>query len=217
MPPLLFWSFVASTVGVWGAQSFASLIAGSPALHAISDAALLSVVGLELLMAAVWVPILRRRGWSLDVVTTRASAADPLRGLTLYVINLLAYWVFYDLARLLAPGFVAATVESMRVRGTVSWGTVLVLTVVNPVVEEFVYLGFLANVLRRQGTSVALAASVLARVVVHVYQGPLGALSTVPYGLVLAGFYLDDRRLWPAVIAHGLADLAGLAAIVRAA
>jgi membrane protease YdiL (CAAX protease family) len=95
--------------------------------------------------------------------------------------------------------------------GTASWAAIIAVSVVNPVVEEFVYLGFLANVLRSHGTSVALSASVLARAVVHVYQGPMGALSQVPLGLVLGGFYLSDRRLWPVVIAHGVLDLIGLA------
>jgi membrane protease YdiL (CAAX protease family) len=217
-PPLsrrLFWGVVASTVGLWGVQSVASLAVQGPKWYTASDLALLSVVGLELVLLLVWVPVLRRRGWTLDVITTRASVFDLLRGAALYVATLVAWWIFYDLARLVAPHSAAAVAQAaVRERASVSWGPVIALSIVNPIVEEAIYLGFLANILRRHGTAVALGASVLARVVVHLYQGPFAAVSHVSYGLIFAAFYLDDRRLWPPVVAHGLADLASLARFV---
>jgi uncharacterized protein len=216
LSPFLFWAVLASTVGVWGAQSVAQLLTGEPLGEPVSDAGLLWLVAFELLILGLWVPVLRRRGWSLASVTTRASLGDVPRGVALYVMSFLCYWIFFDVARLVAPGLLEAA-RSVRMGGTASWGPVLALSIVNPVVEELIYLGFVANVLRRHGTAVALAASVLARVVVHLYQGPFWAVSHVPYGLVFGGFYLADRRLWPAIVAHGLADLASLAALVRAA
>jgi membrane protease YdiL (CAAX protease family) len=42
----------------------------------------------------------------------------------------------------------------------------------------------------------------------HIYQGPVGALSVLVFGLVLSLFYLRTGRLFPVVVAHVIADVA---------
>ena len=59
----------------------------------------------------------------------------------------------------------------------------------------------------------ALASSVLFGVI-HTYQGVSGVIATGLTGLVFAAVYLGSgRNLWPAVIAHGVLDTAGLVMI----
>ena len=76
--------------------------------------------------------------------------------------------------------------------------------------EEFLSLGFVPNALREEGVAVAFSASVIVRVLVHLYQGPLGIISNVPFGAVLAAYYLATGRIWPAVLAHSAMDLIAL-------
>jgi CAAX protease family protein len=179
----------------------------------VSDRRLLGTVGIELLMAAVWIPVLRRRGWRLEAVTRPFAAADLARGGAWWMLAILSYWAAYSIAASFAAPFARAA-HALRVSGSASWGPVLLLCLVNPLAEELIYLGLIANGLRRHGAAVAVSASVLARVTIHVYQGPLGVIANLPLGLLFAALYLDTRRLWPAVIAHALLDLFALSRFV---
>ena len=41
----------------------------------------------------------------------------------------------------------------------------------------------------------------------HLYQGPLGAVWVLGFGLVMSLYYVRTRKLFPVVIAHVLADI----------
>ncbi|TMG91207.1 MAG: CPBP family intramembrane metalloprotease [Betaproteobacteria bacterium] len=49
------------------------------------------------------------------------------------------------------------------------------------------------------------------RVLYHLYQGPLGAIYIVVFGIVLAIYYLRTKQLWPGIFAHMFTDLVGFA------
>jgi membrane protease YdiL (CAAX protease family) len=80
--------------------------------------------------------------------------------------------------------------------------------------EEFLYLGFVASVLRSRSTAAAFWGSVLVRVAVHLYQGPLALVAVAPVGVVLTSYYLGSRRIWPAVVAHAVLDFQALRQLV---
>jgi membrane protease YdiL (CAAX protease family) len=69
-------------------------------------------------------------------------------------------------------------------------------------------LGFLIRGLRRYGLAVALGASLLVRVLYHTYQGPLGAMWVLVFGAVLSVYFIESGKLFPAVVAHAIADVA---------
>jgi membrane protease YdiL (CAAX protease family) len=56
----------------------------------------------------------------------------------------------------------------------------------------------------------AVNASTALRVAYHLYQGPAGAISMIPFGLLFGWCFARTGRLWPLVVAHGFFDLAGL-------
>ena len=175
----------------------------------ISDFRLWRTLCTEIVLAAIWLPVLRRRGWALGHTTRAYEKRDLLRGLGLafaaYVLYVLAYYA----AAAVWPGFPARA--TFRLTGTVSWLTVLSLIVLNPVFEEVLYEGYVANALRRSGWPIALGVSAAARTVIHLYQGAIALTSILPTGLLFTGYYLRTRRLWPLVVGHALLDLIGLA------
>ena len=59
------------------------------------------------------------------------------------------------------------------------------------------------------GSDFAVGASVLVRMLYHLYQGPSGAIFVIGFGLVLSLYFLWKRKLWPLVFAHIFADIAG--------
>ena len=87
---------------------------------------------------------------------------------------------------------------------------------INPLVNVLLGTVFLGERLSRlQWVAVAVAAvgvSLLVRVLYHLYQGPMGAISVLGFGLILSLYYVRTQRLWPIVVAHILADVLAFAA-----
>jgi uncharacterized protein len=209
LSPLLFWSFVASTVGVFTFSSVRILALGRPTVHALSDVRQLQLLAIEAVMAGVWVPILSRRGWSIGGLTAPLRPLDVPMGAGLCLIALVAYVLTFYAVAVLSPAFARAA-AAVQIGGSVSWWSVALVSIANPVAEELIYLGVIQNVAGRRGVGAAVLASVSARLAVHLYQGPLSVISIVPAGLAFAWYYAATRRLWPVVIAHSLMDALAL-------
>jgi membrane protease YdiL (CAAX protease family) len=211
-----FWALLASTVGVFAIPSFLRLSQGGRLGATMSDARLLGLVALELFLGLFWARRLASQGWSIASVTEPFRTRDLLRGGMLFGAALLTYYLAFLLAVGVAPRFAEAA-RTVSIDGHVSFPVVLLISVINPIAEEFLYLGVIVASLRREDWLLALSASVLARVCVHLYQGPLGVISVTPAAVVFGGYYLRTRRIWPAVAAHGLMDLLALATLTGSA
>jgi membrane protease YdiL (CAAX protease family) len=122
----------------------------------------------------------------------------------LYVIAEFAAWVAVSP---FAADFDAQPISFIMEKSSVSMAMVVPMAMVNGMYEEVFLLAFLARGLRRYGTSIALGVSLLVRVLYHLYQGPVGAVSVLAFGGVLSVFYLRTGRLFPVVFAHILADI----------
>ena len=61
--------------------------------------------------------------------------------------------------------------------------------------------------LRGFGLSVAVGVPLFVRLLYHLYQGPVGALWVMAFGLVMTLFYVRSGDLWPPVFAHILGDI----------
>lgn len=84
------------------------------------------------------------------------------------------------------------------------------MSIVNASAEEFVYLGFITNALCGRGKPAAITLAVASRMAVHIYQGPIGVVGIAAIGCVVGVYYDRTRRLWPAIVAHGLIDFLAL-------
>ncbi len=203
-------------MGLFACGAASSLMLRLPTETMMMDGRLLRTILLEGLLAAAWVPVLRRRGWSLACVTIAPELVDLARGAALFAASYVAYWFSFSLLAVAVPSLVE-TARNMQIGGALSWPVVALVSVANPLAEEFLCLGFVANVLRSEGIQLALAAGVVARAVPHAYQGPTGLVSATVLGVVLGAYYLRSGRLWPVVLAHSLADFLALGRLVAGA
>jgi membrane protease YdiL (CAAX protease family) len=65
---------------------------------------------------------------------------------------------------------------------------------------------------RDRNVWLALNVSVGLRLFYHLYQGPLGVLSVIPFGLIGGYWYGRTGRLWPVMVAHSFVDVIGMVA-----
>lgn len=216
VPRRLFWSLIASTVGVSAALSLRIVVFGGPTDALFSNAGVVRLAVLQISLVLAWAFLLRRRGWSLGALTAQPAPLDPLRGVGLGILFYGTYSIAFSFLAMVVPLFYHAA-TTLRLGGSLSWWAVALTATVNPVAEELLYLGFIANVVKADSLRLALSASVFARAIAHVYQGPLGVFSASLLGVVLGLYYLRSHRLVPAVVAHSILDAIALARFARAA
>lgn len=169
-----------------------------------SDASFMRLIGHELFTAFVALFYLRARGWDVASLRPLPTAAGVGMGVVLYG----TVWVLG--AMLVSPfesGGVEQPIERMVQEARLSLPMIALTAVVNGTFEEVFLLGFLMRGLRGYGLSVALGLMLLVRVLYHLYQGPIGALWVLVFGLVVGLYYVSSGKLWPAVCAHILGDI----------
>jgi membrane protease YdiL (CAAX protease family) len=191
-------AFTAGSLLAWKERNGASDIP-------FDDMAVLDTLAFELVIALLLVPFLWMRGWRVSHVTAAPVARDVSRGVGVWLLAYLSYVIVWMLMAALSPE-AAGGVAEMRFVGAVSWPVLLLVVVINPVFEEFLFLGYTVSALREYGMPVAAIASVGLRSLVHVYQGPFALLAIAPIGVVLLYSYLRRGSIWPAIVAHAVLD-----------
>ena len=175
-----------------------------------TDARLLTTLGIEAVITATLLPFLLRRGWDPRSVTPPPESMDILRGLLVWVALILALYV----SVLVTSAFVHDMVAFLKERqftGHISPAVVVAASLLNPIFEEFLWLGYaIPAVGSRFGIGVACAVSIILRVSVHLYQGNLAFISVLPIAIVLTWYYVGTGRLWPTVVAHVIVDALGM-------
>lgn len=178
----------------------------------LSDRGLSGLVLYEVLVTLALLPWLVRRGWSPRAIAGSPGPLDVARGAWLAVVVqavvYVPWFVFSVTNQALAEGLVAGgPVEGAPLGALV----IVTVSVVNPLFEEFLWLGYGVHRLApRIGERAAIALSVLLRTSVHLYQGPWALLAVLPAGLALTWYYTRRRRLWPVIVAHLVFDAIGL-------
>jgi len=176
-----------------------------------TDAALVSNIFFEMLVAAFLVWFLRVREWTLAKVGLRVD----LRG-TLWAFALLAgcYALIFasELAAQLLPIDLHVLIDLLpKSNGKLSMEVVFLASVVNGAFEELFVAGYAITALSQaRGMWTAINVSTALRVLYHLYQGPLAFLTIAPMGLLFGYVYARTRQLWPLVLAHVMLDIVGL-------
>ncbi|WP_026686662.1 CPBP family intramembrane glutamic endopeptidase [Azovibrio restrictus] len=168
-----------------------------------SDSAMLPTLAMEVLCASIALLVLYRRGYAVTSLYPAPTPAGIALGIGLYGVSLYASW-------LAVMPFVSGSpqpIDELMARASISLPTIVLFALINGAYEEIFLLGFLLRGLRGHGLSMALGISLLVRVLYHLYQGPLGAVSVLAFGLVLSLYYIRSGALFPAVFAHVLADI----------
>lgn len=184
--------------------SIEAVAKGFPPGGSFDDGALADLVFFEIGAGAMALWVLRARGYSLAALLPAPNWQGCLVGTALCGAGLLVWQLVgsafpvADLAR--------QPISEMAGRTGVSLPVVVAMGMVNGLYEETFLVGYLVRGFRVKGAAFAIGLSLLVRVLYHLYQGPIGALSVLVFGLVLSLFYWRTRWLWPVVFAHALAD-----------
>jgi len=177
-----------------------------------SDAGMYGMVVIELICAAVALTILYMRRYDVATLVPEVTLRDTLLGLALMFVG---NWLAWIVTGPFYAGQGEQPIERILQATTVSGPAVLVLGFVNGTFEEVFLLGFLQRGLQRHGLSIALGVTLLVRVLYHLYQGPLGALGVLVFGLVQGLWYARFKRLWAPVFSHIMCDIVAFLAITH--
>ncbi|MFL6678212.1 MAG: CPBP family intramembrane glutamic endopeptidase [Burkholderiaceae bacterium] len=193
---------------IWG--SLWTVLAGYPDMGGFTDAGAWQTVVTELACAAIALVVLYVRRYDVATLVPEVTLRDTLLGLALMVV---ANWAGWLVLEPFLAGHGEQPIERIAQATTISAPAVLAVSFVNGTFEEVFLLGFLQRGLQARGLSIALGVTLLVRVVYHLYQGPLGALSILAFGLVQGLWYAHARRLWSPVFAHIMCDIVAFLAM----
>jgi membrane protease YdiL (CAAX protease family) len=185
--------------------SITAVRAGYRAGGSFSDEGFISLIAFELVVGTVALYVLRVRGFSVASLYPVPSMSGAGVGVLLYIATVFVAWLVT--APFTSAAYNAPIERLMPEKGGVELATLVALGIVNGAYEEVFLLGFLLRGLRGYGLAVALGVSLLVRLLYHLYQGPVGALSVFAFGGVLSLYFASSGRLFPAVLAHALGDI----------
>lgn len=179
-----------------------------------TDASLTALVVHEIIVLAILAVFLRVRGWSLRDFDMRATWRLTALAVLMFVLDSAIYHNLYPLIVAISHAVTGSDLglgsnlafsESASAAGSLSLATIILLSMVNPVFEEVLVVGYVMSVLqRRRGMWFAINISTLIRLSYHLYQGPIAIISIVPMGLLFGYCYARTGKLWPLILAHAL-------------
>jgi membrane protease YdiL (CAAX protease family) len=189
--------------GVLIVLSIRAVFAGFPDAP-FTNAGLIWLVGTELILATAALLFLRARGFAVGTLVPEPTLRATLLGIILFFTA----WIAGILVTApVAHAMPEQPIERMVADAQLSGPILVIFAMVNGAFEEIFLLGVLVRGLRGFGLSVAVGVPLLVRVLYHLYQGPVGALWILTFGLVFTAFYLRSVSLWPPVLAHVLWDI----------
>jgi uncharacterized protein len=191
-----------------------TILTGRVGSYDFGQRRILNTLAAETFIVVLLWPWLASRGWSFRQIAGAPEPFDVLRGLGLTAMAYAAYYFSALTWAAFGPRSYDA-LSSVVPSGTASLAIVAALCVVNPLVEEFLWLAYGVNAFERFGMSYAVIASVALRTTVHAYQGVVALIAIVPLGIVFTVYYARSRRLWPVIVAHVLFDAIALASVTR--
>lgn len=195
--------------GLFSLWSIQAVMAGFPTAQYSNDG-VLQMIGLELTLAAAALLFLRVRGFDVKSLLPRPTWWDTLLGALTYLVAWALETVCASVYESVAPPAATRGVVDFSFTG-LTVATLVGFSIVNGLFEEVFLLGVLTRGLRQLGVALAIALPLLLRLLYHTYQGPLGAIGVVAFGLTVTLVYVRTGRLWPSVYAHMLADLIPMA------
>lgn len=187
--------------GLFIVLSVQAVLAGFPVAR-FSDAGNGWSIGLELVLTFTAMLYLHARGFDVPSLYPAPSLAGTLVGLATFA----AAWLIGLL--LVSPWYSAAqpqVTEFSYRASSMAW--VIPFAMVNGALEEVFLLGVLVRGLRGYGLSIAVGLPLLVRVSYHLYQGPIGVMWVLVFGLTFTLAYIRSGQLWPPVLAHVLWDI----------
>jgi uncharacterized protein len=210
--------FAIVILGAFGYFSFLSVYSAfnpSP-LPPISQQGLQGLIVFESIVLLLLVLFLHLRGWTWKCVGIAPSIKYTLIGFGLagviYLADVLVWIAVHDLGMhpSYAGSYAELAIHGLHIRSAVA------VSIVNPLYEELFLCGYLVTALKEKYAEVtAVNISVGIRLVCHLYQGAIGVLSIIPFGLMVTWWYARTGKLWPILVAHAVIDLTSLLRFVN--
>ena len=204
-------------IGIVLVLSFGDFVVASlsVALHHVTPhydvRRLIFLVVFEIAILAVLFPFLRARGWTLEKIGFRPTFPGIGIGFLLFLAAYAAAAIAWYAIWLITPETALRQLGARVIAKPIPLPVSLAVGLVNPFFEEVWVCGYLMTVLKRSHNPwLAISASVVLRVLYHLYQGARGVLSITPVGLIFGVWYARTGRLWPLIVAHSVADLLAL-------
>jgi len=148
------------------------------------------------------------RGWRWVDLNIYPSIKATGIGILIWFCAYLLCDIFYVLSVSIFSN--SNLIRSISFQGHIYPPLAFIVSIINPIFEEIFHLSFIIKSLEKHGAAFAIGISTLLRLLVHLYQGPLMAVSILPIGILFAAYYWHSRQLWPILIAHGIFDFIGL-------
>lgn len=172
------------------------------------DQRLYTIAAIEVVAGTLAVLMLRARGWKLSDFGLKVSMPLTIGGMLLFIGANIAIATFYETFRALSGTDPATAVEPVA---RASWLAVIVILAIDPLYEETFEVAYNLRATESSGAAFGITLSATIRFICHLYQGPIAALTILPLALIFAAVYWKWRRVWPLVVAHGVASYFGLA------
>jgi membrane protease YdiL (CAAX protease family) len=197
------WIVLVVVVGLFVGSWLLHITGGGDATTIVlDDREALATLGIEALLALMFVPWLWWRGWRAADLSKPSGPLDVPRGIVVWFLAYLALGLAFGAVALFQEKMVEPTVKV-----NLSDIVIIAVSILNAVFEELLWLAYGVTALsRRIGLRRACIISVLMRTVVHVYEGPLAILGVLPIGIVFTLYFARTRRVWPVIVAHALQD-----------
>jgi uncharacterized protein len=201
-------AIIAICFGFFILDSIMTVAAGFPKNLPETDASLWSVIVIECVFGSIALAILRSRGYVMSSLLPQPSWHGSAIGVALLVVATLIYSAVMQMFSY--TDHANQPITDIMANARFSFPAVLLVSLINGVYEETFLLGYLFRAFSNAGASFALGLSLLVRVLYHLYQGPIGAIGVLVFGLVFSVFYWRTAKLWPVVFGHILADMIAL-------
>jgi uncharacterized protein len=202
----------------FGLSIFASLreavghLLHGPKPYSFGNGIALWLVVYESLAFALVFWIGRIRGWSLATFGLRISWKWTGAGILL-VIAVLVALIFQTL---LLNAILPPTGHANPLTGTLTLPFVILVSLINPVFEELMEVGYFVHTLKQYGMWPSVLASAFFRAFLHAYTGFNMVVSILLLGLIFGLAYWRWRQLWPLMVAHAIFDFFALHRLVHA-
>lgn len=209
--------FLVVVTWAFGLPIFASIMSlGAPEGNrapVFTNTELFAAILFEVIQLGFLAWFLRIRGWTLEKFGLAFSWSGTLVGLVLLVLTYgLVVGVQYFAQVAFQYDMQAAIARAPRFDEDLSMQLLFLISVVNAIVEELFVAGYIITAIApRRGMWTAINVSVVVRLLYHLYQGPIGVLTSVPMGLLYGYLYSRTRQLWPLIVAHVLLEIIALA------
>lgn len=193
---------------LWFINYFVAESAIEPTLF--TNESLYGLVVYELAILAVIAPFLRIRGWTLGDFNLHISFKSTGAGIVLAVSYYIIFFAIYTFFSSLGLNIYSSLAVPAAENPDLDMLAIVAVSIINPFFEEILVVGYvLAATNKRKGLWYSINLSILIRLVYHLYQGSIAAISIIPLGWIFVYVYLRWRRLWPLIVAHGIIDYIG--------